>query len=235
MSLFLNLSRPERWRNVFFPLLGGMAAVLILKPAPAAALSLDELQTKMQESEAALQGVQFDYRQEMRSELTPEVKRSSGTAYILRPRNIRIEQKAPSSQLIVSEGRTVYVYTPQFRQVLRDSWKKWFSSNVVFPGLLTFSDTYGSLKRDYAWEMLPPRNLDGQEMLAVRLRPLDEKKTESLELWISPEDYMPRKAEWSSGTLSLATVLSSVKRNPDMPPGLFKFKKPENSSIIEVP
>ena len=43
------------------------------------------------------------------------------------PDSIRIRQKNPVDQTIVTNGKKVWVYTPSYNQVIVDSWKKWAS------------------------------------------------------------------------------------------------------------
>ena len=209
-------------------------ALLVLAPGALFALTPAELQTRMAQADAALKTVSFDYVQELRSEAASEARRSSGTASIRKPRSLRIEQTDPERQLVVSDGHSVYVYTPRFHQVLKDSWKHWLSQNLFFPGLSGFSDTLKKLEEDYTWEILGEVQLRGEKTLALRLKK-NGTPGESLDLWVGASDFIPRRSEVVSGTLKLSTTLTELRKNPDLAAGLFKFNKPKDARVIAVP
>ena len=186
--------------------------------------------------ESSMESIRFDYVQEMRSELTSEIKQSSGTAYFKKPKQLRVEQQTPEPQLIVSEGKTIFIYTPRFGQVLKDSWTKWSSQNLLFPGLVTFSNTFQNLKKNYSWEILESVEINGEKNLVVKLIPTTKTQEKSwLKLWLREQDYLPRKTEWVSGTLSLVTTMGSLEKNAELKPDLFKFNRPPNTEVIQAP
>lgn len=200
------------------------------------AMTVDELQKKMMESEKSLKSLSFDFVQETHSAVTMEKRESSGTAYVKKPKQLRIEQNEPEKQLLVSDGKTVYVYTPRFNQVVKDSWKKWFSKNLFFPGMTGFSEMLQKLKEDYQWEIGSADILNGEKTIAVLLRNNRVKNgDERLKLWLGENDFIPRKTEFVSGTLTLTTTLISLRLNEELKQQLFKFNRPAQSEIIQMP
>lgn len=198
-------------------------------------MTVDELQRGMMESESSLKTLKFDFVQETCSALNSERHESSGTAYVRKPKQLRIEQNEPEKQLLISDGKTVYVYTPRFNQVIKDSWKKWFSKNLFFPGIAGFVEMIETLKKDYQWTVNGLAQLDGVNTVIVQLTCSDKKRDERLKLWVSENDFMPRKTEFTSGTLSMTTTLVSLKRDEELNPELFKFNRPAKAEIIKMP
>ena len=200
------------------------------------ALTVGELQKKMMGSEASLRSLKFDFVQKAQSSLTSENRESSGTAYIRKPKQLRIEQNEPEKQLMVSNGKTVYIYTPRFNQVVKDSWNRWFSQNLFFPGLAGFSEMLEKLKSEYQWEISSMTVLNGENTIMVQLIPTEKKNSEErLKLWLGENDFIPRKTEFVSGTMTLTTTMISMKLNEDLKQELFKFNRPAQSEMIQMP
>jgi outer membrane lipoprotein-sorting protein len=128
----------------------------------------------------------------------------------------------------------VFVYTPRFKQVLKDSWGRWSAKNFFFPGLPGASEALQELIGGYRWEIRGTGKVGGDGVVEVLLKK-PGKDGERLTLWLGTEDGIPRKTELASGTLKLTTTLSSVKLNPDLDRGLFRFEKPAGIEVIEVP
>lgn len=204
-------------------------------PSFLSAVTVSELQEEMARSDSTIKSMSFGYIQEVRSSLTSEVQTSSGIAYFSKPRNLRIEQKEPERQLIVSSGKTVFIYTPRFHQVIKDSWNNWFSKNSFFPGLVGFSETLKKLKKDYNWTIVGVDDLNGEETFSVRLENAGDDTGQRLNLWVGKADFIPRKTEVITGTLKLTTTLVSLKKNPELDAELFHFVQPEDSEMIEIP
>src|SRR5438270_13774674 len=139
----------------------------------------------MRSSESSVKTLEFLYIQEMRSSLASEVRTSSGTVYLRKPKQLRIEQSGPERQLIVSSGKAVYVYTQRFKQVLQDSWDRWFSKNTFFPGLSGFSGTLQKLTQEYQWEIRGVGELNGEKTVEVSLRRSGEGgPKDRLDIWV---------------------------------------------------
>ncbi len=204
--------------------------------APGWAISVEELQEKILKSEAELKGLQFNYVQEMRSDLTPEISMSSGTAYIVKPKSLRIEQVSPEPQTIVTSGKYLYIYTPRFGQVLRNSWKQWVSKNIFFPGLVGFSNTLIELKKKYVWSVIEESNIKDEQVIRVRLTErASSGQAQTLDMWVGATDFIPRKTEFIIGTLKVVTTLSQLELNPKLDESLFNFKQPGNARLIKMP
>ena len=196
---------------------------------------MTELQAKMSESDSSTESIQFDYIQEMSSSLSAEVRKSSGTAYFKKPKNLRIDQKGPERQLIVSSGRNVFIYTPRFNQVLKDSWDGWFAKSIFFPGLIGFEKTLEKLKKDYEWKIVGVSDLNGEKTWSVRLTQTPPGGGADLSLWLGEADFIPRKTEVTAGTLKVTTTLVSLERNLSLDPVLFNFRRPPDSDVIKIP
>lgn len=198
------------------------------------ALTVSTLQEKISNSDLSLESIQFNYLQEMHSTLTSEVHSSSGIAYLKKPKELRIEQIEPEKQLIVSSGKNVFIYTPRFKQVIQESWNRWFANNLFFPGILGFSETFQRFKNEYHWEITGTLELNGEKLVTVHLQSLSKEKDHHLNLWVSESDFIPRKTELVFGTLTLVTTCTSLQKNPELKSDLFRFRRPPDSEMIQL-
>ncbi len=198
------------------------------------AISLAELQDGMRKSDESVGSVQFSFIQETRSTLTSEVQVSSGTAYIRRPKQFRIEQVYPERQIVVSDGKKLSIYTPRFKQVIEDSWKRWMSQNSFFPGLAGFSGAFEKLRVNYAWKIDGECGAKDGGGIRVRLSGRGAESERGLELCVDAGDFVPRRTELREGTLRVITTLTALKQNPELPVSLFRLERMDGVKIIRM-
>lgn len=217
-------------------LIWGAFVLFAASPAAITAVTVQEIQDRMADSNARLGSLSFEYSQVLSSSLSLETKKSTGKAYFRKPSELRIEQSEPESQLIIASGKSVYIYTPRFKQVLKDSWKKWSNTNFLFPGLASFGQTLVRMKDDYSWEIQGSSTLGGQKTVLLHLsRKGARPGSEDIYLWVPESDFIPRKTELVMGTLKMTTEVNRLSENPELSADLFKFNKPADSQEIQVP
>ncbi len=207
--------------------------VLMVFPLSAArAYTVSELQGKIQEADKNLKSIKFEYSQEMKSAESSKSSTVIGKAFFVKPNRLRVELESPEKQLIVTSGKFLYVYTPRFNQVLKDSWKHWARSNFFFPGLFGSSGSFEMLKNSYQWSL---GQSNDPSTIKLTLVGKSSGQAESVDLWLGKDDFIPRRAELKNGGVSLITVLASLQLNPELNPSLFKFSAPKGASIVDVP
>src|SRR3989337_727412 len=101
------------------PRLAGIALALVLAllPASSTAQSLEDVVVGVEGAYARLADLKADFTQQaFKKSLGPTIQ-AEGTVYLNRPGKMRWEYRAPSPQQIVSDGRSLWVYTPELNQV----------------------------------------------------------------------------------------------------------------------
>jgi outer membrane lipoprotein-sorting protein len=213
-----------------------LAPLLCFWAATAQALSVPEIQSRIAEQDKKLKAVSFEYVQELRSEGSAETVKSTGKAYFSKPKSLRVEQKLPEAQMIVSSGKHVYIYTPRFKQVLRDSWSRWARQNSFLPGMFGSAETLDRLKKDFSWKVGASETVSSEKTIKVQLvENIEADPAQVLYLWLGEQDFIPRKAEFKRGTLSMTMSLVALKVNPELDPKLFKFSAPKDAQVVDVP
>src|SRR3989304_7438086 len=101
------------------PRLAGIALALVLAllPASLGAQSLEDVVVGVEGAYARLADLRADFTQQAFNKSLGQTIKAEGTVYLKRPGKMRWEYRAPSPQQIVSDGRSLWVYTPDLNQV----------------------------------------------------------------------------------------------------------------------
>src|SRR5574337_109759 len=83
----------------------------------AAVLSLETVVAGVEAAYARLADLRADFTQESFNKSLGQSIKAEGTVYLKRPGRMRWEYRTPSPQEIVSDGRSLWVYTPDLNQV----------------------------------------------------------------------------------------------------------------------
>jgi outer membrane lipoprotein carrier protein len=198
--------------------------------ARGATASVEDILARMEKSEAGIQAVRFAFTQEIAYTVTKEKQTNSGEAVFQKPANIRVCQKSPLEQIITTNGKKVWIYTPAYRQVLVDSWKKWAASSLVPASLLNVGQNYKELKEKYTFSLAGTEGKDYVLLLTPRT-----KEAWRLKLWIDSDTLVPAKAVLFGDTVTVTTETIQYKINPPLEKGLFTFSAPAGVEVLNVP
>ncbi len=148
-----------------------------------------------------------------------------GTFYLLRPNRFRWEYRSPGEQLIVADGKRVYLEDKELNQVTHQSQKKALDGT---PAQLLASDQpverYFRLQNlelgdGLTWVELTPKAGDSQ---VVRLR-IGFRRGELAELLM--EDQFGQLSRF---------IFTDLKRNPRLAYAMFRFKRPAGGDFLQV-
>ncbi|PNU21807.1 hypothetical protein C2E25_00835 [Geothermobacter hydrogeniphilus] len=125
-----------------------------------------------------IQDFQGEFFQESRIASLEQMQRGRGDVAVRFDRSrtrrvpltmFRWEYRQPTTQEIVSDGKTMYVYLPENRQVIQSNIE--FSSQAGVDDPMTFLTGLGNLSRDFriSWGT-PNRDIDGNYILKLRPR-----------------------------------------------------------------
>lgn len=207
--------------------------ILILLAACAHALAEDfnvnTFLAEMEKAENSVKNVKFDFNQEIAFTLSGEKQFSSGQVAFMKPAGIWIKQSKPIEQTIISDGKKVWIYTPEYNQVISDDWKKWSKNSMIPDSLLNVNQDLKSYKGKYVFSN---GGLDGDKRLLL-LTPV-KKEAWTIKFWINTKDYSITKLVLSGENLSVTTVISNYKANTDMDKNLFRFNPPKGVEIMRM-
>jgi len=194
--------------------------------------SLDTILVKMEQAEQKIEAVQFDYQQDINYTLTGEKQTNSGQVIFQKPNNLYIKQLNPVPQMIIANGKKVWVYTPSYNQVATDSWQRWMKSSLVPASLLNLGQNWAEMKKNYAFTSLGTEGEDYLLLLSPKKKGADDWK---MKLWIDSKEFIPHKASLLGGNISITTETKNYKVNPQIDKNMFNFRPPPRTEVINIP
>jgi len=177
----------------------------------------------------AVKTLQFDFKQTLYFDETGLTREVAGNVYFSKPDKIRIEHSKPQPQIVYTDKKTILIYKPADRQALKSSWKQWLNQQAsTLTGIAELGD-YATLASKH--EISVSRAKDGS--LNFALRPKNNPKSYTLTLVLSDSDYFPHAIIFAVGKTRFETIISKVKRNADLPAGIFEFRQPPGVDLID--
>jgi outer membrane lipoprotein carrier protein len=154
-------------------------------------------------------------------------KTESGELTLRKPGRMRWDYSAPSGKLFVSDGKDVYLYTPEAHRVEKTKLKA--SDDMRAPlafllGKLDFAKDF----RDF--DMKP----DGPNYVITAKAKSDKFPYEQVQMLVTP-DYEIQRMTISLQDMSLLTFqLDGEKLNPPVDDAVFKFQMPAGATLVDA-
>jgi chaperone LolA len=99
------------------PLILAVAGVLGLGAGAAAAPTLDEAVSALEQAQRRVTDLKAPFQQAMHNKVLNQTVDARGTLYLKKPGRLRWEYRTPTPQEVVSDGTKLWIYTPQLKQV----------------------------------------------------------------------------------------------------------------------
>jgi len=181
---------------------------------------------QVQQKYQQVQSLRADFEQIFIWQLAGETQQVKGTIYLKEGNKYRIET---NSQLIVTDGETVWTYSRPDSQVIIDQLNH--AQGNPLPKDLLFQ---------YAEEFEPAKfqeeELNGTKTFRINLVPKDEEGfITSMIIWVDKETLLTIKVEQTDINDNINTYfISNIKENTELEPSLFHFDVPEHSEIVDL-
>jgi outer membrane lipoprotein carrier protein len=193
-------------------------------------MNLPRLLAAMEQADQAVTTGRFSFTQDVVYTLTGEKQRTSGTVAFKKPASVSLSQQEPVEQHIISDGKKVWIYTPSYKQVVQDTWKKWTANSMVPDTLFNFGQNLPELRGKYHFSY---RGQDGDFYL-LHLAPKAPEQW-SITLWVSTATCMPVRVRMEGENIALVTEAKNVEINPSLDRTLFTFTPPPGIDVITLP
>lgn len=211
------------------------AAVLMA----AISVTVNEVATKVQGVYEKAQNYRAHFVQEVTLKTIDKVERDEGTVSFKKPGKMRWEYRKgagqPVLQLIVTNGETIWFYTPAEKQVLMDKIDRAFSSQAA----MNFLSGMGNLKEEFTVKLAKDKGVvDKDKYYLLDLKPKKAPKdlTGRLMVAVSKDTYRVDQAliDDQFGNRTRITF-NNVEINADLPDSLFTFEVPKGVEVIRPP
>ena len=208
-----------------------MALIVCLWPLQAAAaVSPEAVITRVQALYDKAGGFQARFLQDSRIKATGTSDSAAGWMYFMKPCRMRWQYETPPEQKkeIVSDGRLVWMYTPQDGVVMVYQLEKVLRSDLV----MRFFSGIGLVQKDFniSWQT-PPR--EGDSYVIDLFPKKDQPELKRLTLTINPDTSLVEKLDFTNalGEESRFTF-TQVKLGALLGPTFFTFTPPPGVQVI---
>lgn len=150
----------------------------------------------------------------------------SGTLVMKKPNRYRIESE---HQTLVTDGTTVWSYSPMNKQVIVDRYKE--NQNSLSPEHFLLN-----LPSNYYSSILGKESAEGSSLVVLRLLPKDDQSfVKSMKVWVEEGTWVVRKVELVdvNDTQTIYTV-QDIKLNTNVKESAFVFSPPSGTEIVDL-
>jgi outer membrane lipoprotein carrier protein len=218
---------------------GVVLAVLLAGSAPTASAlpgppSLDEIVTKVQATCARTRDLSAHFEQIATIKSLDQVQKASGILLLKRPEKMRWEYRTPEPRLFVTDGKTLWAYSPAEKQVVVQQIDQAFASRL--PLAILAGDC--ALRKDFQVSQVVNAATRGSTTSAILdLTPRHpEAGIARMLLEVSLKDYtVTRTTIFDSQGNTTVITLSEVKLDPGIPEQEFTFTPPAGVRVVKPP
>jgi chaperone LolA len=187
-----------------------------------------EAVTRLQTRYEATRSMRANFRQRVESPTLAKPLESHGTVLFERPNRMRWDYAPPEEQLIVGDGKTLWIYQPDLKQVIRAPLGDAFQAQTP----LTFLAGLGQVERDFDATL----EREDAEHWVLKLVPKGDSELGTLVLVVRKTDAGLAEARITDplGTTTSLTFTDEA-RNVDIPPDRFRFEPPAGVDVVSPP
>jgi outer membrane lipoprotein carrier protein len=208
-----------------------LSSAAVVTPAERVDKDLDAALEGLQKKYSQVRDLKMEFIQSYKSPRRA-AKTETGTLVLKRPGMMRWEYKTPIEKLFVSNGKTVFFYLPQEKQVQKTKVKESRDQRIPFLFLLG----KGNLKRDFSkveWAADEKPFFQGNRIiLAYPKKGIDEFSRILMEF--SPQTFQLQRVTVFDldGTMS-EFVFTNIQQDLGTAAGIFDFRTPPGTEVIE--
>jgi outer membrane lipoprotein carrier protein len=212
-------------------LLWPLLLILVLSPLlGVAAAGPDEVMKQVQATYDKTGAFQAHFQQESRLTALHETDSASGLVYFQKPSRMLWKYELPAEQKkeIVSDGRLVWMYTPQDNVVMVYKLNQVLRSDLV----LRFFSGIGQFQKDFtiSWKQPPQEG----ENLVIDLFPKKEQpELKRLTLTIDPHTFLVKRLEFANAMgEETRFIFTQVNLDVKLGPDFFTFTPPPGVQVV---
>jgi outer membrane lipoprotein carrier protein len=213
----------------------GLVVVLglvLALPLAVPAQELDQVVAGIEATYSRINDLRADFAQVAYNRSLGQDIKAEGVVYIRKGGKMRWEYTSPSPQQIVSDGSSLWVYTPELNQVNKGSAPKALAGPAG-----SFLAGLGRLRDEFSIRFLNPANkIDGAGRPVLDLLPKNPTPLLTrLVLTVDPKDYIVRQAVLYDQLQNTVTMtFSKVTTNSGLPDSLFAFVPPPGAAVVPL-
>lgn len=202
--------------------------LVLLVPAElrSAQQSAEDVLAKVRKKYDSITDAEMKFSQDVKFPMAKVEQHVSGTLFTKKQNKYRVELEG---QTIVTDGETVWSYSPGNNQVLIDKFK--LDERALSPDRILVG-----APEDFTATLVGHEKVGKIDAVVVKLIPRnDQSMLTSLKLWINEDDWMIRRAEVIdlNGRETTYTV-HQARVNVGLPDNRFIFQIPEGADVVDM-
>ena len=170
--------------------------------------------------------IKADFHQTFHWVLTNTKSEQNGTIWLEDKEKFKIKTE---TQLVVSDGKTIWTYSQSTNQVLIDNVQK--AEDITLPRdiLLNFSDKYQAT-------FVKEEKLNGEDCFVIELNSkTDDNFIKKMTIWVSQKRLVVKKIVQTDLNNNLNTyILSNIQFDVLLEDNFFKYNIPDSVEVIDM-
>jgi chaperone LolA len=190
-------------------------------------LTATEVLEKVEEMYATVNDASAEFTQTVSFKYAKVEQSFSGTVSMKKKNKYRVESQ---QQTLVTDGATVWAYSPVNNQVLIDTYRE--SPNTFSPEKFLVG-----LPKNFRAALVDDNTPEGHAATVLKLLPKSDvsKFVKSLKVWINDNDWSVRRVEYVDlNETRTIYSLKSIAFNSGISDERFAFKAPEKAEIVDL-
>jgi outer membrane lipoprotein carrier protein len=205
---------------------------VLAPPVAAGAQELDQVVAGIEATYGRINDLRADFTQVAYNRSLGQDIKAEGVVYLRKGGKMRWEYKSPSPQQIVSDGSSLWVYTPELNQVNKGSAPKALAGPAG-----SFLGGLGRMRAEFNVRFLnPATKVDAAGRPVLDLIPKNPTPLLTrLVLTVDPKDYIVRQAVLYDQLQNTVTMtFSKVTINGGLSDSLFAFQPPPGAAVVPL-
>jgi chaperone LolA len=190
-------------------------------------LTATEVLEKVEEMYATVNDASAEFTQTVSFKYAKVEQSFSGTVSMKKKNKYRVESQ---QQTLVTDGATVWAYSPVNNQVLIDTYRE--SPNTFSPEKFLVG-----LPKNFRAALVDDNTPEGHAATVLKLLPKSDvsKFVKSMKVWINDNDWSVRRVEYiDMNETRTVYSLKSITFNSGISDERFTFKVPEKAEIVDL-
>jgi outer membrane lipoprotein carrier protein len=207
-------------------------AVITTLPTLATGQELDQVVAGVEATYGKINDLRAEFTQTAYNRSLGQDIKAEGTVYLKKGGKMRWDYKSPSPQQIVSDGTSLWVYTPELNQVNKGNAPKALAGPAG-----SFLAGLGRVRNEFSVRFLNPASkVDASGRPVIDLAPKNPTPLLTrLVLHVDPKDYVVRQAVlYDQAQNTVTMTFNKVTINPGLADSLFVFTPPPGAAVVPL-
>jgi outer membrane lipoprotein carrier protein len=189
-------------------------------------LTVQDVTERMQRRYEMIDDATAEFKQQVKFGFSKIEQTFDGTLQMKKPNKYRIESEY---QTLVTDGSTVWAYSPINNQVLVDRYKE--NQNSISPERFLLN-----IPSAYFATLLGREKLGGVDVVTLRLIPKDDRSfVKSVKVWVENEKWVVQRVSIVDVNETETTyTIKNIKLNSNIREATFSFVPPSGTEVVDL-